>query len=137
MTAGGKNVAPAELEDRIRAYALVSQCVVVGDSQPYIAALISIDAEALPGWLAAKGMEPMTAAEAAQDERILARIQKAIDRANANVSRAESIRTFRILDDDLTVANGLLTPSLKVKRTQVLKQYAGLIEAIYAASHSK
>lgn len=137
VTAGGKNVAPAELEDRIRAYALVSQCVVVGDSQPYISALISLDAEALPGWLAAKGMDPMTVEEAAKDERILARIQKAIDRANSNVSRAESIRTFRILDEDLTIANGLLTPSLKVKRAQVLKQYAGLIDDIYAESHTK
>ena len=137
VTAGGKNVAPAELEDRIRAYALVSQCVVVGDSQPFISALITLDAEALPGWLAAKDMDPMTVTEAAKDERILARIQKAIDRANSNVSRAESIRTFRILDGDLTIENGLLTPSLKVKRAQVLKQYAGLIEDIYAKSHTK
>lgn len=136
VTAGGKNVAPAELEDRIRAYVLVSQCVVVGDAQPYISALISLDAEALPGWLEAKGMNQMTVEEAAKDERILARIQKAIDRANANVSRAESIRTFRILDEDLTIENGLLTPSLKVKRAQVLKQYAGLIEEIYSGSHT-
>ena len=115
----------------------MSQCVVVGDSQPYISALISLDADALPGWLAAKGMDPMTVAEAATHERILARIQKAIDRANANVSRAESIRTFRILDEDLTIENGLLTPSLKVKRTQVLKQYADVIDGIYADSHAK
>ncbi|WP_234983243.1 long-chain fatty acid--CoA ligase [Demequina sp. NBRC 110053] len=136
VTAGGKNVAPAELEDGIRSYVLVSQCVVVGDAQPFIAALVTLDAEALPGWLKAKGMEPMTVAQAAQDERILASLQKAIDRANTAVSKAESVRTFRILEDDLTVDNGMLTPSLKVKRGRVLEQYAEVIDEIYAAKHS-
>ncbi len=136
VTAGGKNVAPAELEDRIRAYALVSQCVVVGDSEPFIAALITLDADALPGWLKGKGMDPMTPAEAAKDERILARIQKAIDRANSAVSRAESIRTFRILDGDLTVDNEMLTPSLKVKRTRVLEEHADVVREIYASAHA-
>ncbi|WP_084078156.1 long-chain fatty acid--CoA ligase [Demequina sp. NBRC 110057] len=135
VTAGGKNVAPAELEDRIRGYALVSQCVVVGDAQPFIAALITLDADALPGWLKGKGWEPMTAAEAAQDPRILERIQKAVDRANRAVSRAESVRTFRIIDGDLTVENGYLTPSLKVKRARVLADFAPVIESIYSGKH--
>ncbi|MFW2514429.1 AMP-dependent synthetase/ligase [Demequina sp. SO4-13] len=134
VTAGGKNVAPAELEDRIRAYALVSQCVVVGDGKPFIAALITLDADALPGWLQSKGMEPMTPAEAAKDERIVARIQKAIDRANNAVSRAESVRAFRILDSDLTIDNGMLTPSLKVKRVRVLDTYGAVIDDIYTGS---
>ncbi|WP_084101232.1 long-chain fatty acid--CoA ligase [Demequina sp. NBRC 110051] len=135
VTAGGKNVAPAELEDRIRGYALISQCVVVGDAQPFIAALITLDAEALPGWLKGKGWEPMTVAEASQDPRILERIQKAIDRANRAVSRAESVRTYRILDNDLTIDNGYLTPSLKVKRARVLEDYAPVILEIYQGKH--
>ena len=136
VTAGGKNVAPAELEDKIRSYALVSQCVVVGDAQPFIAALVTLDAEALPAWLKSKGFDPMSVEEAATDERILARIQKAVDRANATVSRAESIRTFRILAGDLTIDNGMLTPSLKVKRARVLEQYADVISGIYSAKHA-
>lgn len=136
VTAGGKNVAPAELEDRIRAYALVSQCVVVGDARPFIAALITIDADALPGWLQSKGIDPMTPAEAAKDDRVLARIQKAVDRANTAVSRAESIRAFRVLDGDLTIDNGMLTPSLKVKRARVLDTYGDVIEELYAAKRA-
>lgn len=135
VTAGGKNVAPAELEDRIRAYALVSQCVVVGDAQPFISALITLDAEALPGWLKGKGWDPMTTAEAAQDPRIQGRIQKAIDRANVHVSRAESVRVYRILDEDLTIENGYLTPSLKVKRGRVLADFAPVIDGIYQGKH--
>lgn len=137
VTAGGKNVAPAELEDRIRGYALISQCVVVGDAQPFIAALITLDADALPGWLKGKGMEPMTVAQAAQDPRILERVQKAIDRANRAVSRAESVRSYRILDGDLTVDNGYLTPSLKVKRARVLADFAPVIDEIYQGKHVK
>jgi len=137
VTAGGKNVAPAELEDRIRSYVLVSQCVVVGDAQPFIAALVTLDAEALPGWLKSKGLEPMTVEQAAKDERILARVQNAIDRANTAVSKAESVRTFRILDDDLTIDNGMLTPSMKVKRGRVLEEYAPVIDSIYSSKHTR
>ncbi|WP_297081267.1 long-chain fatty acid--CoA ligase [uncultured Demequina sp.] len=137
VTAGGKNVAPAELEDRVRSYVLVSQCVVVGDAQPFIAALVTLDAEALPGWLKSKGMEPMTVEQAAKDERILARVQNAIDRANTAVSKAESVRTFRVLDDDLTIDNGMLTPSMKVKRARVLEKYSHEIDAIYTSKHSQ
>ncbi|MFV0634713.1 AMP-dependent synthetase/ligase [Demequina sp.] len=137
VTAGGKNVAPAELEDRIRAYALVSQCVVVGDSQPFIAALLTLDAEALPGWLKGKGWEPMTVEQALEDPRILEHLQKAVDRANKAVSRAESVRTFRILHGDLTIDNGMLTPSLKVKRAKVLAKYSDVIDEIYAGTHKR
>jgi len=132
VTAGGKNVAPAVLEDRLRAYPLVSQCVVVGDGKPYIAALVTLDAEALPGWLAGKGYPEMTVAEAAKDERVLAHLDKAVSRANTAVSRAESIRKFEIVTDDFTVANGYLTPSLKVKRAAVLTAYGDRIEQMYA-----
>ncbi|WP_061962247.1 AMP-dependent synthetase/ligase [Demequina flava] len=136
VTAGGKNVSPAELEDVVRGYALISQCVAVGDNQPFIAALLTLDADALPGWLKGKGMEPMTVQEAARDPRIIERVQKAIDRANGHVSRAESIRAYRILDEDLTIENGFLTPSLKVRRGRVLEHFAPVVDDIYASKHT-
>ncbi|NMR19357.1 long-chain fatty acid--CoA ligase [Cellulomonas fimi] len=131
VTAGGKNVAPAVLEDRLRGHPLVSQVVVVGDQRPYIGALVTLDAEALPGWLAAHGHAEMTVAQAAKDPAVLASLDKAIAKTNEAVSRAESIRKYRILDDDLTIANGYLTPKLSVKRNQVLKDFAGQIDALY------
>jgi long-chain acyl-CoA synthetase len=132
VTAGGKNVAPAVLEDRIRAHALVSQCLVVGDRMPFIAALITIDEDAFPAWKAANGKpDTATVADLANDPALLAEIQTCITGANAAVSKAESIRTFRILPGDFTEANGMLTPSLKVKRTVVVKEYADEIAAIY------
>jgi long-chain acyl-CoA synthetase len=132
VTAGGKNVAPGVLEDRVRAHALVSQCLVVGDQRPFIAALITIDEEAFPAWKVNHGMDPaMTVADLATHPDLLAEIQVAVNDANAAVSKAESIRTFRILPGDFTEANGMLTPSLKVKRTVVTKEYADEIAAIY------
>ncbi|MBB2921558.1 long-chain fatty acid--CoA ligase [Cellulomonas cellasea] len=131
VTAGGKNVAPAVLEDRLRSHALVSQVVVVGDARPFIGALVTLDAEALPGWLSAHGHKEMTVAEAAQDPEVLASIEKAVERANRAVSRAESIRKYRILDTDLTIANGYLTPKLSVRRAQVIKDFAAEIDALY------
>jgi long-chain acyl-CoA synthetase len=131
VTAGGKNVAPAVLEDRLRAYPLISQCVVVGDGKPYIAALITLDAEALPGWLHGKGREPMTVAEAAKDPMVREHLDRAVERANSAVSRAESIRKYSIVLDDFTVANGFLTPSLKLKRDRVMAAYADRIEGLY------
>lgn len=136
VTAGGKNVAPAVLEDPIRSYPLVSQCVVVGDGRPYIAALITLDQEALPGWLEGKGFDPMTAAQAARDPRVLERLQLAIDRANTAVSRAESVRRFEILDEDFTVENAFLTPSMKVRRKRVLEDYAETVERMYSTAGS-
>ncbi|MFH5823016.1 AMP-dependent synthetase/ligase [Georgenia sp. AZ-5] len=137
VTAGGKNVAPAPLEDSIRAHALVSQCVVVGDQRPFIGALITLDAEMLPGWLANHGREPLTVEEAAEDPFVREHLQMAVDRANGRVSRAESIRAFHVLPGDFTVENGYLTPSLKVKRDKVLADFAGTIEAFYADASTK
>ena len=131
VTAGGKNVAPAVLEDALRAYPLISQCLVVGDGKPYIAALITLDVEALPGWLHGKGMPEMTVAEAAADPTIREHLDRAIERANSTVSRAESIRRYSIVLDDFTVANGFLTPSLKLKRDRVMAAYADRIDSMY------
>ncbi|KQR16378.1 long-chain fatty acid--CoA ligase [Cellulomonas sp. Leaf334] len=131
VTAGGKNVAPAVLEDRIRAHPLVSQVVVVGDQRPYIGALITLDPEGVPGWLAAHGKSEMTLAEASKDADVLASLDKAVEKANKAVSRAESVRKYRILDTDLTIANGYLTPKLSIRRSEVLKDYAGEVDALY------
>jgi len=132
VTAGGKNVAPALLEDRIRAHPLVSQTVVVGDRQPFIAALVTIDEEAWPKWLASAGYpETDTVDQHREDERLRAEIQAAVDVANKAVSHAEAIKVFRILPHDFTEATGELTPSMKVKRGVVHKTYADEISAIY------
>ena len=133
VTAGGKNVAPAALEDRIRAHPLVDQCLVIGDQKPYIAALITLDPEMLPTWLANHGKPEMTLAQAAKDPDVRAAIQSAIDEANASVSRAESIRKFEILHSELTEGSGHLTPSLKLKRSEVLKDFADKVDEIYKA----
>lgn len=133
VTAGGKNVAPATLEDRIRAHPLVDQCLVIGDQKPYIAALITLDPEMLPTWLSNHGKPEMTPAEAAQDPDVRAAIQSAIDEANASVSRAESIRKFEILHSELTEGSGHLTPSLKLKRSEVLKDFAHKVDEMYKA----
>jgi long-chain acyl-CoA synthetase len=128
VTAGGKNVAPAALEDRVRAHALVSQCMVIGDQKPFIAALVTLDSDALP----AAGFGGRTIDELRDDPKLLAEIQTAVDEANRAVSKAESIRVLRILPGDFTETNGMLTPSLKVKRTVVSKEYADEIAAIYS-----
>jgi long-chain acyl-CoA synthetase len=133
VTAAGKNVAPAILEDRIRAHFLVSQVLVVGDAQPYIAALVTIDPEALPAWKEKAGKPAeATVADLADDPDLRAEVQAAIDEANKAVSKAESVRRFRILPCDLTEANGYLTPSLKLKRSLVMKEFAGEIDALYS-----
>ncbi|MFJ8578621.1 AMP-dependent synthetase/ligase [Micromonospora sp. NPDC093277] len=132
VTAGGKNIAPSVLEDQVRAHPLVSQCLVVGDRQPFVAALVTIDEEALPRWLAAHGRpETTSVAELRDDEALRAEIQGAIDQANQSVSRAEAIKVFRILPRDFTEDTGELTPSLKVKRQVVQKSYAAEIADIY------
>lgn len=131
VTAGGKNVAPAVLEDRIRAHPLVGQCMVIGDQKPFIAALITLDPEMLPTWLANHGKPSMTVAEAAEDPDVRAAVQEAVDEANKAVSRAESIRKFEILHDDFTEQSGHLTPSLKLKRNVVLKDYADSVDRLY------
>ncbi|HEY0215736.1 MAG TPA: AMP-binding protein, partial [Cellulomonas sp.] len=131
VTAGGKNVAPAVLEDRLRSHPLISQVVVVGDGRPFIGALVTLDAEGLPGWCAARARPELTVDRARTDPEVIASIDKAVERANKAVSRAESIRRYRILDRDLTIAAGYLTPKLSVRRTHVLKDFATDVEAIY------
>jgi long-chain acyl-CoA synthetase len=133
VTAGGKNVAPAVLEDRVRAHPLVSQAMVVGDRQPFVAALITIDEDAWPAWLSANALPAGSTVETLRaDEALRAEIQKAVDDANSLVSQAEAIKVFRILARDWSEATGEITPSLKVKRNVVLKEYADEIAAIYA-----
>ena len=132
VTAGGKNVAPAVLEDRLRAHALISQCMVVGDNRPFIACLITLDLEVLDFWKQQHGKPAdATPEDLAADPDLLADLQAAVDDANKAVSRAESIRKFRILSGDFTEGSGHLTPSLKVKRGVVAKDYAAEIEALY------
>ena len=132
VTAGGKNVAPAVLEDRLRAHALVSQCMVVGDQRPFIACLVTLDAEALPAWAKAHGKpEDMTLEQAAQDDDVTAEIQKAVDEANKAVSKAEAIRKFTILPVDWTEEGGQMTPSLKLKRSVVMKEFATEVDELY------
>ncbi len=133
VTAGGKNVAPAVLEDRLRAHPLVSQTMVVGDNRPFVGCLITLDLEALDFWKREHGKPASaTAAELAGDPELNSDLQAAVDDANKAVSRAESIRKFRILGSDFTEESGHLTPSLKVKRGVVSKDYASEIEALYS-----
>ncbi|MFI7661880.1 AMP-dependent synthetase/ligase [Micromonospora parva] len=132
VTAGGKNVAPAVLEDLVRAHPLISQCVVVGDGKPFIAALVTLDEEALPAWLESTGLPRETPVEQLREhEGLRKEIQTAIDVANQAVSKAEAIKVFRVLPQDFTETTGELTPSLKVKRQVVHKTYAAEIADIY------
>jgi len=134
VTAGGKNVIPALLEDQIRADALVSQVLVVGDNRPFIGALVTLDQEALPGWLQRHGLPNTTTLEEAVEHPVVkAAVQDLISHANASVSQAEAIKSFRIVATDFTEASGHLTPSMKVKRAQVMKDFDTVIEEMYAA----
>jgi long-chain acyl-CoA synthetase len=133
VTAGGKNVSPAVLEDRLRANALISQCMVVGDNKPYIAVLVTIDEETLPYWKKQHGKPAdATVADLKDDPELVAEIQGAVDEANKAVSRAEAIKRFRVLTIDFTEAGGQLTPSLKLRRSVVSKECAADIEALYS-----
>ncbi|MFD8549153.1 AMP-dependent synthetase/ligase [Streptomyces sp. NPDC059649] len=132
VTAGGKNVAPAVIEDRIRAHALIAECMVVGDGRPFIGALVTLDEEFLPRWAEEHGRPAgSTPAELATDPELLAAVQRAVDDGNAAVSQAESVRKFRILPTQFTEESGHVTPSLKLKRNVVAKDFAEEIEAIY------
>ncbi|MDT3767460.1 AMP-dependent synthetase/ligase [Gleimia hominis] len=131
VTAGGKNVAPNILEDRLRGHPLISQVVVVGDKRPFIGALVTLDAEMLPGWLKNHGLPPLTLSQAVNEPEVQSALNRAVERANQAVSRAESIRKIKILTTDFTQANGLLTPSLKVKRELVLRQFEDEINDLY------
>jgi long-chain acyl-CoA synthetase len=131
VTAGGKNVAPAVLEDRLRAHPLVSQCVVVGDNQPFIAALVTVDPDALKLWVANNKKDGASIADLVNDPDLIAVIQTAVDDANKAVSKAESIRKFTLLPTDFTIAGGHLTAKLSVKRHVVAKEFAKEIEALF------
>ncbi|MBD8869157.1 AMP-dependent synthetase/ligase [Nocardioides donggukensis] len=130
VTAGGKNVAPAVLEDRLRSHALVSQCMVVGDGQPFIAALVTLDPESLPHWAAERGKSTRLS-ELVDDPDLRAEIEAAVEDANKAVSKAESIRKFVILPGDWTEEGGQLTPSLKLKRAVVQREFRDEIESLY------
>lgn len=132
VTAGGKNVAPAVLEDRLKANWLISQCMVVGDGQPFIAALVTIDPESWPAWLVQQGLPAGTAiGEMVTDPRLTAVIQSAVDDANKAVSHAEAIKKFRILAHDWTEEGGQITPSLKIKRRVVMQEHEADVAALY------
>ncbi|WP_371779451.1 AMP-dependent synthetase/ligase [Streptosporangium subroseum] len=131
VTAAGKNVAPAPMEDHIRAHPLVSQALVVGDDRPFVAALVTLDPEALEQWKAANGKAGATLAELSTDPAVLAEVQKAVDTANKFVSKAEQIKKFTVLDVDITEESGHVTPTLKVKRNVVMRDFAKNIDALY------
>ena len=132
VTAGGKNVSPAALEDPIRANPIVGQVVVVGDQKPFIAALVTLDPEMLPTWLSNNDLPAdLSLADAAKNDKVRAEVQRAIDEANKNVSRAESIRKFTILGTEWTEASGHLTPKMSIKRNVILDDFAGEIDEIY------
>jgi long-chain acyl-CoA synthetase len=133
VTAGGKNVAPAILEDQLRAHPLISQAMAVGDARPFVGALITIDPEAFEGWKQRNGKDSgASVGDLATDPDLVAEIDTAVKQANQAVSRAEAIRRFRILPVDFTEDSGELTPTLKVKRNVVAEKFAADIEALYS-----
>ncbi|MFL6155351.1 MAG: AMP-dependent synthetase/ligase [Marmoricola sp.] len=131
VTAGGKNVAPAVLEDRLRAHLLVDQCVVVGDGRPFIGALITLDRETVAAWAGQQG-KPTDIAKLLDDPDLRSEIEGAVEEANKAVSKAESIRKFAILGDEWTEEGGQLTPSLKLKRNVVMRENVDEVEALYS-----
>jgi long-chain acyl-CoA synthetase len=130
VTAGGKNVAPAVLEDRLRAHPLVDQCLVVGDGQPFIGALVTIDPETFPAWAEQHG-KTGSVTSLVDDPDLVAAIQAAVDEANKAVSKAESIRKFTILPDTWSEEGGQLTPSLKLKRSVVMREVRTQVDDLY------
>ena len=130
VTAGGKNVAPAVLEDRVRAHPLVDQCLVVGDGQPFIGALVTIDREALTVWAQTHGLAG-SAEKLVEGPEVRAAVEEAVDEANKAVSKAESIRKFTVLADEWTEEGGQLTPSLKLRRSVVVRESRTHVDALY------
>jgi long-chain acyl-CoA synthetase len=124
-------VAPAPLEDRLRADPLVSQAVVVGDQRPFVAAMLAVDQEALREWASDQELADLATAELLAHDLLRAHLQAAVDEANRSVSKAESIRAFAILPRDLSVESGELTPTLKVRRAIVVKSYSPVVEELY------
>jgi long-chain acyl-CoA synthetase len=131
VTAGGKNVAPAVLEDRLRAHLLIDQCVVVGDGRPFIGALLTLDRETVPTWAEQRG-KSADVDKLVDDPEPRAEIDTAVGEANKAVSKAESIRKFTILRDEWSEEGGQLTPSLKLRRTVVMRDYVDEVEALYS-----
>ncbi|MFF3393831.1 AMP-dependent synthetase/ligase [Streptomyces sp. NPDC002669] len=131
VTSGGKSVSPAGLEERVRAHPLVAQCIVVGNDRPYIAALVTVDQEAVDHWLSMQGRPPLDPRELVRDPDLEMEIRRAVVAANTAVSQAESIRTFRILAHPFSEEHGLLTPSLKLKRRAIETAYATEVDALY------
>jgi long-chain acyl-CoA synthetase len=131
VTSGGKSVSPGVLEERVRDHPLVGQCIVVGNDRPFVAALVTLDQEAVEHWLMMHGRRPMPAARLVHDPDLETEVRRAVVAANTLVSQAESIRTFRILAQPFTEEHGLLTPSLKLKRRAIERAYAGEVEALY------
>ncbi|MET7310765.1 AMP-dependent synthetase/ligase [Streptomyces sp. NPDC005571] len=131
MTTGGKNVAPAPLEDWLRAHPLVSQCMVVGDNRPFITALITLEADGLLHWRQMRKKQDVPIRDLVADEELRGALQRAVDEANRLVSRAESIRKFVVLPVDFTEEGGHLTPSLKLKRDAILRDFEAEVEELY------
>ncbi len=131
VTAGGKNVSPEVLEDSLATHPLIANVIVVGDQRPFIGALFTLDTEMLPDWLRKHGLPRCSPLEAAQLPEVQASLQRAVDRANKAVSRAESIRKFRIIDASFTVENGYVTPSMKLRRGRVLHDFADEVDELY------
>ncbi|WJV45236.1 AMP-dependent synthetase/ligase [Streptomyces flavofungini] len=131
VTSGGKSVSPAQLEERVRDHPLVAQCIVVGNDRPYIAALVTLDAEAVEHWLSMRDKPPMPPGDLVRDPDLETEVRRAVVAANTLVSQAESIRTFRILAHQFSEEHGLLTPSLKLKRKAIEQAYADEVEALY------
>lgn len=137
VTAGGKNVSPEVLEDRLSSHPLIGHVLVVGDQKPFVGAVVTLDAEMVPVWLASKGLPVVDPVQAAEVPEVRESLQRAIDKANSHVSRAESIRKFSILNATFSIDNGYLTPSLKLRRNKVLEDYADHVEELYEGVPSK
>ncbi|MBC9728336.1 long-chain fatty acid--CoA ligase [Streptomyces sp. TRM68367] len=133
VTSGGKSVSPSQLEERVRDHPLVNQCIVVGNDRPYVAALVTLDREAVEHWLQMRGKPALPSAQLVRDSDLETEVRRAVVAANTLVSQAESIRTFRILAQPFTEEHGLLTPSLKLKRKAIENAYANEVEALYRA----
>lgn len=131
VTSGGKTVSPVGLEERVRAHPLVAQCIVVGNDRPFIAALVTLDPEAVTHWLAMRNKPEMPATDLVRDPDLETEIRRAVVAANTLVSQAESIRTFRILANQFSEEHGLLTPSLKLKRKAIETAYTAEVDALY------
>jgi long-chain acyl-CoA synthetase len=131
VTAGGKNVAPGPLEEYVRSTRLVSQVVVVGENRPFIGALVTLDADELTPWCKANGIPLLSMAQASVHPVVLAAVQRAVDAANTTVSQAENIRKFVILKEDFTEESGHLTPSMKLKRRNVMDSFSAEIDKLY------